>query len=326
MRHSNANNSRLTAAVVALTLALSLIAAPLAHAATPFSISAGGSELGAWWFTALPNWLWDTTADQTPEPAPTPKPAPSPVPNPAPAEEPAPAPASPAPARAPANDQNTVTVQQLAAGTQYQTPLYVIDSNLPGPTVMVIGGTHGSEPAGWLAAAKVKEFSVVKGRLIVIPNSNKQADDARKRAVASGDLNRQFPKAANGQPTSELAKAIWNAIKTYKPDWLVDMHEGYDFHKVDANAVGQTAIIYPNTETEKVANMIIANENKSISVASHKFSLMRYPVPGSIARAAAQWLGVHAMTFETSVKQTQATRIDQHLTMVRTILAYLGMQ
>lgn len=316
----------IVAATFALAIALSLTLAPLAAAASPSARYTGLWQLpdyiarlvsgfSAWWPAEV------LTPTQTPSPAPTPTPQPVPAPVSTPNDGIA---AALSPAQQVA--RNSVTQVMLAAGTKYATPLYVIDSGKPGPSVMIIGGTHGSEPAGWLAAAKVKDLAVTKGKLLVIPNANKLADEARQRAVDSGDLNRQFPTSADGQPTSELAAAIWSAIESYRPDWLVDMHEAYDFHLVDQKALGSTVITYPNVETDKVADLIIANENKAISAANQKFTRMHYPLKGSIARAAGQWLGIRAMTFETSVKQPQATRINQHLIMVHTILSYLGME
>ncbi|MGE5559906.1 MAG: succinylglutamate desuccinylase/aspartoacylase family protein [Chloroflexota bacterium] len=221
----------------------------------------------------------------------------------------------------------TVTTKYVASGTKWSTPLYIINSGVAGPTVWVIGGTHGNEPAGYKAAAYVKDFKIKKGRLIVLPQANKLAVNAFTRYVSStGDLNRSYPTSTYDTPNSTLSKSIWSYMKTYRPTWLVDMHEGYDFHKVVSAAVGQTAIIYPNTTTQKVATMAINKLNAGISGTYHDFSLLKYPTPGSHARAAGQFLGAHAMTFETSVKQPTTTRINQQLTMVRTILSYLGMQ
>lgn len=221
----------------------------------------------------------------------------------------------------------TVTKKTVAAGTAWATPLYVIDSGKAGPTVWVVGGTHGNEPGGYNSANIIKNWTVTKGRLVVLPNSNLLADKAFVRYVSStGDLNRSFPKTSTGTPTSTLARSIWSYMKTYRPTWLVDLHEGYNFHLVDHAALGSTVISYPNSETQKVASMIAANENKSISISSHKFVTMTYPVPGSIARAAGQFLGAHAVTSETSVKQTMATREKQDETLVQTMLHYLGMR
>lgn len=228
---------------------------------------------------------------------------------------------------APMASAQTVRQYTVASGTIWATPLYVIDSGVAGPTVWVIGGTHGNEPAGYKAAALVKDFRIKKGRLVVLPQANKLAVQNHVRYVSStGDLNRNYPTSATGAPIGRLATSIWSFMKKFHPDWLVDMHEGYDFHNVVSAAVGQTAIVYPNAETEKVARMAIDKLNAGITGTAHDFSLMRWPTPGSHARAAGQFLGAHALTFETSVKQTSTVRINQQLTMVRTILSYLRMQ
>jgi hypothetical protein len=43
----------------------------------------------------------------------------------------------------------------LQAGTRWQTEGCIADSGKPGPTALILGGVHGNEPAGALAAAQV---------------------------------------------------------------------------------------------------------------------------------------------------------------------------
>ena len=126
----------------------------------------------------------------------------------------------------------TVQKKTLAAGTKYATELYIYKSGKPGPVVMIVGGVHGNETAGWKAATTAKNYKVKKGTLLVLPKANKRAVNIKKRYVAGvGDLNRQFPKTKSGTGNSILARAIYETIKTYKVDWLMDMHEGYDYYK-----------------------------------------------------------------------------------------------
>jgi hypothetical protein len=61
-------------------------------------------------------------------------------------------------------------------GTHVDTPVYFLDSGKPGATVLVLGGTHGREIAGFTAATVLIEAAeVLKGRLIVIPYANRSA-------------------------------------------------------------------------------------------------------------------------------------------------------
>ena len=62
------------------------------------------------------------------------------------------------------------------AGTPGDTPVYVLRGPTPGGTVLVLGGTHGNEIAGSVAAVVLVERArVTRGRLIVIPNANNSA-------------------------------------------------------------------------------------------------------------------------------------------------------
>jgi predicted deacylase len=59
------------------------------------------------------------------------------------------------------------------AGGPGDTPVFVLEGVRPGGTVLVLGGTHADEPAGYLAAVVLVETARVEaGRLIVIPRAN----------------------------------------------------------------------------------------------------------------------------------------------------------
>lgn len=59
-------------------------------------------------------------------------------------------------------------------GTIGDTPVYFLDSGRPGPTVLIVGGTHGDEASGHLAAVLwVETASMRSGRSIVIPTANR---------------------------------------------------------------------------------------------------------------------------------------------------------
>lgn len=58
------------------------------------------------------------------------------------------------------------------AGTNGDTPVYIFDSGTEGGTMLVLGGTHSNEPAGYMAAITILEnLEVTKGRVIVIPRA-----------------------------------------------------------------------------------------------------------------------------------------------------------
>ncbi len=58
-------------------------------------------------------------------------------------------------------------------GTPADNPVYIQEGREPGGTVLILGGTHPTEPAGMMAALLFLERAkVTRGRLIVIPQTN----------------------------------------------------------------------------------------------------------------------------------------------------------
>jgi hypothetical protein len=64
----------------------------------------------------------------------------------------------------------------LLRDSNLDTDVFILDSGKPGATGLIIGGTHGNEMAGSVAALVALENAVVtEGRLIVIPYTNRSA-------------------------------------------------------------------------------------------------------------------------------------------------------
>jgi predicted deacylase len=120
----------------------------------------------------------------------------------------------------------------LLEGTVWETPYYVNDSGKAGPTVLVVGGVHGNEPAGTRAAEQIRHWPIVRGKLIVVPAANRPGLAAGTRFLPGvksphRDLNRNFPgENAEG----ELADALLKLVNDTKPSWVLDLHEGYEFN------------------------------------------------------------------------------------------------
>lgn len=62
------------------------------------------------------------------------------------------------------------------ADTAGDTPVFIMQGAKPGPTVLILGGTHGNEIAGIMTATLLVERAVVEaGRVIVVPHANNSA-------------------------------------------------------------------------------------------------------------------------------------------------------
>jgi predicted deacylase/putative intracellular protease/amidase len=224
----------------------------------------------------------------------------------------------------------TATTNNIASG-RFITPSHVHDSGKPGPIVMIVGGAHGNEPAGALAAESVRHWPISSGRLVVIPRANVPALEAGKRNTPGlttnlSNLNRNFPRDGQDEPPrGELANAIWSLAVEQRPDWLLDLHEGFDFNQINDKSVGSSVICFPHEKGTPAAKLMLDALNHTISEEQLKFVLREMPVDGSLARAAGEHLKIPSMTLETTSKQPMAKRVRQHEVMVHALLRHLGM-
>lgn len=113
-------------------------------------------------------------------------------------------------------------------------------ANGSGPTVLVIGGVHGDEPEGQIAAlnlARDLRPEQVNGRVIVIPCASPEASRTYTRLWPSGaNLNRSFPGSPLGPRDEQLAHFLSTELFPLA-DVIVDIHSG-----------GRTAMCLPWSE------------------------------------------------------------------------------
>ena len=98
-----------------------------------------------------------------------------------------------------------------------------------GPTAVVVGGVHGDEPEGQVAAlnlARETRPEDVRGTLIIVPCASPEASRASTRLWPSGaNLNRSFPGRPDGSPDEQLADYVSRYLLP-RAEVVVDMHSG----------------------------------------------------------------------------------------------------
>lgn len=220
----------------------------------------------------------------------------------------------------------------LRKGTKQETTWYLSDSGKPGPIVMIVGGMHGNEQAGSRAAGQIRHWLPQRGKLLLLPRANVTGLDAGIRYLPNSpgelrDLNRNFPKTdGENQARGDLAREIWSLAKRFEIDWLLDLHEGSDFHQINKKSVGSSIIPTKGEGMEEALSKALRAVNETIGNPKKKLVRLRYPVNGSLARAAYERLDAVAMILETTVKdQPLSMRIGQHRLMVHAILRHLEM-
>ncbi|KIY22811.1 M14 family metallopeptidase [Mesobacillus stamsii] len=110
-------------------------------------------------------------------------------------------------------------------------PVFLINGEREGPTVLVLGGIHGCEYTSIDAAlelARELKPSEINGKLAVIPIANPAAFYSRSIYVHPEDqknLNRMFPGKIDGTVSERLAYSL-NKTAIQAADYLIDLHGG----------------------------------------------------------------------------------------------------
>ena len=120
---------------------------------------------------------------------------------------------------------------QLIFAEPLRFSLHKIESGIPGPTLLVIGGIQGDEPGGFTAASMlVTNYKVKKGSVWVVPNLNFASIIKRSRGI-HGDMNRKFNALSNKDPEFEEVQKIKKIILSDDVDIVLNLHDGSGFYK-----------------------------------------------------------------------------------------------
>ncbi|WP_226377467.1 succinylglutamate desuccinylase/aspartoacylase domain-containing protein [Haloterrigena turkmenica] len=196
-----------------------------------------------------------------------------------------------------------------------------------GPTVLVVGGVHGNEVAGYEAASAIAEWEIDAGTLVTIPYANADAVEQRTRTGEDGvDLNRQFPEGE--EPTTDLARELWTVVDNYDPDVVIDLHESIGIYAGGpVDGVGQ-AIFHSNstetaTDAEQAADAVNRNhvDKPGLEFETDTFSKPENEPSGLLVHKAARDLNAQSFLIETLSRGPDLeTRIHWHTRLVTNLV------
>ena len=232
--------------------------------------------------------------------------------------------------------------RMLLEDTTYQTQAYFFDSQKPGPAILILGGTHGDEPAGYESAFRLLEYfhqnPPNKAKIIIIPEANRLAVENFNRRVPvpkgvdkeKGNLNRCYPGKEDGFPMQQMAYQIQKLAIENNVQTFIDLHEARRPHldtdpEGETKGLGQTIIYYPNEASTILVINMLDGMNASLQDPSAKFSSLERPIKNSAAWWAGETLGIAAFTFETSRSFSLDQRIEFHLKLVEIVLESMEM-
>jgi predicted deacylase len=116
-------------------------------------------------------------------------------------------------------------------GRPYRLPMWLVNGDADGPTLVVTGGVHAAEYASIAAAldlGRSLDPQELRGRVVVVPVMNMPAFTARSIYVCPLDgrnLNRVFPGDAGGTASEQIADWVFRNVIS-QADYYVDLHGG----------------------------------------------------------------------------------------------------
>ena len=215
--------------------------------------------------------------------------------------------------------------------------VYVHDSGRPGPNILIVGGTHGNEPAGAIAAFEFHKIllrrTLQRGRVVIVPNANKwglrvgirylPAELISFGVLGKIDLNRSYSHRGEESRT-RISQHIEELV--LESDWVIDLHEGYDFHQLNPQSMGSG--IYPGKTTlsKQMTLPLLDAVNQIIQVPEYQFISKEWPDENGTLRMFCDEQDIHYTLVETSGQdniQPIPVRVQQHLVILRELLVQL---
>jgi hypothetical protein len=201
----------------------------------------------------------------------------------------------------------------------------VTDSGNEGPTAFILGGIHGDEEAGIIAAQHITNWDPSAGQIAVLPEANPLAIEDDSRTNAYGDLNRKFDFGEI--PATALARTIWQALEASDPDVVMTLQESQGIYGGSPSGVGQAVFRSPGDDTYDAASMGVRRANRTIGRQELKFDIGHITGPGTaptglLTEKAAYQAGIPSFIVETYEEVNLEARVRWQEKIVSGVLDY----
>lgn len=214
----------------------------------------------------------------------------------------------------------------LLPGDELENTVYVLTGQEEGPTIYVVGGTHGDELAGWYAGTLLQGATIKAGTVYLVAPLNQYGAEHNQRKTKEGwDLNRHFPGDIHGKDADRIAAALYEDIEEKQPALVLDLHEAR-LHTDGRDNLGNSIICQ---DIQPIADLVLALLEDSASGTldvSHPLDLYGSPPQGSLNATVTQQLGIPVITVETLRAEALNLRVRNQLSLAEYIFVWYNMR
>ncbi len=166
---------------------------------------------------------------------------------------------------------------------QYSEPFYPYINELNNqatnamsePHILIVASIHGNEPSGYEGMKQLIQdlqqstIRLKRGSVTIIPTSNPCGKKLGLRWLPhqmmifqNADGNRNYTRQLGEEARCEISRTLQNVAKG--KTFVLDMHEGWGFHKVDPDSMGSG--IYPGHSelSKQIASILTDKINSTI--------------------------------------------------------------
>ncbi len=237
-------------------------------------------------------------------------------------------------------------IHTASASNRLEFSLHTLESEQPGPTVLIVGGIQGDEPGGFHAASLlVTNYKITKGNVWVVPNLNFESIINRSRGM-HGDMNRKFAEVKENDPDYNAVKRIKDLIVDPQVDMIFNLHDGSGFYRTEyqdnmhnPKRWGQSIIIdQENLDVARFSNVgdmshkVSQQINKHLIDPEHKYAVKNTHTRfgnTEMAKSLTYFAinnGKSAIGIEASKNLPTHERVYYHLHAIESFLANIGIE
>lgn len=218
--------------------------------------------------------------------------------------------------------ETAVSQYDLLEGTELELSVTLLEGTAEGPTVYIVGGVHGDEPAGWYAGELLKKTTLQAGRVYILSPVNRYGADHDRRTTRSDrDINRSFPGDPAGNDAQQIACAVFQDISQKKPDLVLDLHEARN-HGENRDDLGNSLICLDVATVDELVFALLGETE----LASGPLDLFGSPPEGSLNAEVSRTLCIPVLTLETPRAEPLAVRVRTQLRVTEYVLQWYAMR
>ena len=201
-----------------------------------------------------------------------------------------------------------------------------------GLTLFILGSVHGNEPSGTKACYHLIDYLKEKQldkRVIIMPMPNPigyYMDSRYQLKPFNRDLNRNFSDEGKDRVSSIILEYVKES------DFIVDLHEGYDYHKRNSKSMGSSIIPNKSKLALTISNNVVNKVNSTIQEDDKKFVVSDFYdkedcyLPDSLAcycnRHKKDYLSIETTGLNEN-QQPIDIRVEHHLLLLKEIISKL---